>query len=172
MRNRTAFLPLLALLALPLLAPAGAGAKRHKAEVLYVVDGDTLKVIHEGKKISVRLIGIDTPESRMNKRAKLQARNSGSGTRAVVEMGKRAKKFVKGLVGKGDTVGIEFDVEKHDRYRRLLGYVYLGDGRMLNEVIIRSGYAEPLTIPPNVKYQKRFLKGYRYARERRLGLWE
>jgi micrococcal nuclease len=42
---------------------------------------------------------------------------------------------------------------------------------MLNELIISSGYAFPLTIPPNVKYKDRFLKGYKTARENKLGLW-
>ena len=67
---------------------------------------------------------------------------------------------------------VEFDVQKRDRYKRLLGYVYLQDGRMLNEIIVRSGYASLMTIPPNVKYKDRFLKAYRAARDEKLGLWE
>ena len=73
---------------------------------------------------------------------------------------------------KGDTVQIEFDVQQRDKYRRLLGYVYLADGRMLNEEIIKSGYASLMTYPPNVKYQDRFLKAYRAARSEKRGLWK
>jgi micrococcal nuclease len=70
-----------------------------------------------------------------------------------------------------DRVSIEFDVQKRDKYRRLLGYVYLENGQMLNEEIIKAGYASPMTIPPNVKYQDRFLKLYREARDAKRGLF-
>jgi micrococcal nuclease len=58
---------------------------------------------------------------------------------------------------------IELDVEKRDKYGRLLAYVYLSDGKMLNEDIVKAAYANLMTIPPNVKYQERFLKAYRDA---------
>lgn len=79
--------------------------------------------------------------------------------------------YVKTLVKHGDTVKIGFDVQKRDRYGRLLGHVYLSDGKMLNEEIVKAGYANLMTIPPNVKYQERFLKAYREARENKRGLW-
>ncbi|MBP7735473.1 MAG: thermonuclease family protein [Spirochaetes bacterium] len=142
------------------------------ARVLYVIDGDTLKIIYDGKKQSIRLIGIDAPESKKNKKAFKDSRRSAEDINAIVSQGRVAKKYVKGLVKKGDRIKIQFDVEKRDKYRRLLGYVYLPDGRMLNDVIIRNGYASPLTIPPNVKYRKRFLGSYQYARKHRLGLWK
>jgi micrococcal nuclease len=63
-------------------------------------------------------------------------------------------------------------VERRDQYGRLLGYAYLSDGRMLNEEIVRAGYANLLTHPPNVKYQERFLMAYREARENGMGLWK
>ena len=59
---------------------------------------------------------------------------------------------------------------RENTIQRLLGYVYLENGRMLNEEIIKAGYASPMTIPPNVKYQDRFLKLYREAREAKKGL--
>jgi micrococcal nuclease len=49
--------------------------------------------------------------------------------------------------------------------------VYLSDGKMLNEEIVKAGYANLMTIPPNVKYQEKFLKAYREARENKRGLW-
>jgi micrococcal nuclease len=52
-----------------------------------------------------------------------------------------------------------------------LGYVYLSDGEMLNEEIVKAGYANLMTVPPNAKYQERFLKAYREARENKRGLW-
>mgnify|MGYP000962099046 CR=1 FL=1 len=68
-------------------------------------------------------------------------------------------------------MSLDYDVEKHDKYGRTLAYVYLSDGRLLNEVMIGSGYASPMTIPPNVKHQEKFLNAYKEAREKGLGLW-
>jgi len=67
---------------------------------------------------------------------------------------------------------IEYDVQKQDKYGRLLGYVYLKNGEMLNEEIIKSGYASPMTIPPNIKYKDKFTKAYREAKENKRGLWK
>jgi micrococcal nuclease len=152
--------------------PAALHAGRETARVLYVIDGDTLKVLYQGKKQSIRLIGIDAPESRKNSKALRDARRSMKDINAITAQGTLAGRYVRGLVRKGDIVTIQFDVEKRDRYRRLLGYVYLPDGRMLNNLIIRNGYAQPMTIPPNVKYRATFLKSYRYARSHGLGLWK
>ena len=134
-----------------------------------VVDGDTL-LLTNGER--VRLIGIDAPESKPNSRAEKQIEREGKDLKTIISMGKRATKFVEGLVKPGEQVRIEFDVEKRDRYGRLLGYVYLSDGRMLNEEIVREGYASLLTQPPNVKYQKKFIKAYGEARENKKGLWK
>ncbi len=86
-------------------------------------------------------------------------------------MGKRATEYVESLVKPGDLITIEFDAQERDRYGRLLGYVYLSNGKMLNEEIVKAGYANVMTIPPNVKYQDRFLKAYQEARKNKKGLW-
>ncbi len=81
---------------------------------------------------------------------------------------------MKTLLKPGGTVKIEFDVQKREKNRtngRLLGYVYLSDGKMLNEEVVKAGYANLMTYPPNVKYQERFLKAYRDARDNMKGLW-
>ena len=140
--------------------------------VLRVVDGDTLKVDYNGQKESIRLIGIDTPESRINKKTKKDAKRSGEDIEAIIAMGKRATAYVEGLVKLGDTITIEFDVQERDRYGRLLGYVYLSNGKMLNEEIVKAGYANVMTIPPDVKYKDKFLKAYQEAMESKRGLWE
>lgn len=160
---------LLALLTLPL--QAISVEKIESARVIRVVDGDTLKIKYRGTEESFRLIGIDAPESRFNKKARYDAQRSGEDLKTITAMGREATKFVKTLVKPGGTVKIEFDIEKRDRYGRLLGYVYLSDGKMLNEEIVRAGYANLMTIPPNVKYQERFLRAYREAREDKRGLW-
>ncbi|MEM4959391.1 MAG: thermonuclease family protein, partial [Nanopusillaceae archaeon] len=131
-----------------------------------VIDGDTF--ICSGQK--VRLIGIDTPESRYNQRVEKQ-RNLGD-RETVISLGKEAKRFVEGILKKGMKVRLEFDVQTHDKYGRLLAYVWLPSGEMLNEVILREGYAMLLTVPPNVKYQDRLQRAFREARERERGLWK
>jgi micrococcal nuclease len=141
------------------------------ASVLEIVDGDTLKVGYRGTEEMVRLIGIDAPESGPNEKAKEDARRSGEDVKAITAMGKEAMGYVKTLVKPGDTVGIGIDAQKRDKYRRLLAYVYLSDGKMLNEEIVRAGYANLMTHPPNVKYQEKVSKVYREARENGRGLW-
>jgi micrococcal nuclease len=136
-----------------------------------VIDGDTLKVFYLGGEVSIRLIGIDTPESRVNNKAKKDAKRSEQDIEIIIAMGKRATAYVESLVKPGDTITIEFDVQELDRYGRLLGYVYLSNGKMLNEEIIKAGYANVMTIPPNVKYKDMFLKAYQEARENERGLW-
>jgi micrococcal nuclease len=135
------------------------------------VDGDTLTINHNGRKESIRLIGIDTPESKSNKKARKDAMRSNEDLRTIVSLGKEAAQFVKTLVHPGDPVFIEFDRQTRDKYGRLLGYVYLADGTMLNEEIVRAGYANLMTYPPNVKYQDRFLRAYHDARDNNRGLW-
>ena len=89
----------------------------------------------------------------------------------ILAMGKRATKYAKSQVKPGDMVKIEFDVQTKDKYSRLLGYVYLSNGKMLNEEVVKAGYANVMTVPPNVKHQERFLRAYREARENSRGFW-
>lgn len=162
-----------------------------KAKVVKVIDGDTIivkikKTTFNNRKtlknlrFSVRLIGIDTPESRPNRRAEIQSKESRRDIQTIIFLGKKAKEFTEKnlLIGKKGRkkiykyVFLEFDVEPQDRYGRLLAYVWLPNGEMLNKKIICSGYAYPLTVPPNVKYEKEFLKCFRKARKYQRGLWK
>lgn len=156
--------------------PAGDGrvvipfGKSHSYDDILVtraVDGDTL-ALENGEK--VRLIGIDTPE--MHESAKLfrDARRSGQEARAIQSLGRRSYQFTSGLAA-GTRVRLEFDVEKRDKYNRLLAYVYLKDGRCINAEIVKQGYASLMTIPPNVKHADEFRALYREARQKKRGLW-
>jgi micrococcal nuclease len=156
---------------LPFLLAGPVMSGNEPGTIKRVVDGDTLKIIYQGQEESVRLIGIDTPESKRNKKAYKDARRSGKDVDEIAAMGKEAARYVRTIAREDDRLTIEFDVQKRDKYRRLLGYVYLENGRMLNEEIIKAGYASPMTIPPNVKYQDRFLKIYREARNAKRGLF-
>jgi len=140
-------------------------------KVLRVLAGDNLLVDYQGKQEIVRLLGIDSPESRINKKAENDAKRTGKDVETIIAMGRKATAFVRTLVKPGDLVTIEFDIDPIDQYERLLGYVYLPNGKMLNEEIVNAGYANVITAPPNVKYQKRFMKAYEEARETGRGLW-
>ena len=158
------------------LLPASAAASPNSHErgadtIIQIVDGDTLTIQHNGRAEKVRLIGIDTPESNINNKTKKDAARGNGDIDTITKMGKDATRFVKKIVKPGDPVTIEFDKQTRDKYGRLLGYVYLSNGKMLNEEIVKAGYANLLTYPPNVKYQDRFLKAYREARENSRGLW-
>ncbi|MGQ9793005.1 MAG: thermonuclease family protein, partial [Anaerolineae bacterium] len=118
--------------------------------VVEVVDGDTIKVKIGGRVYRVRYIGIDTPE-------------------LAEWMGPEAKvKNAELVVGK--IVGLEKDISETDRYGRLLRYVWAGE-IMVNAELVRLGYAQVSTFPPDVKYQDWFLRLEREARNAGRGLW-
>jgi micrococcal nuclease len=136
--------------------------------VTRAVDGDTL-VLENGER--VRLIGIDTPEMHESNKLYRDAERTRQDISTIQKLGRRAYKFTKNLV-EGKRVSLEFDVERRDKYERLLAYVYLKDGTFVNAEIIKQGYASLMTYPPNVKYADLFLKLYQEAREDRRGLWK
>ena len=136
-----------------------------------IVDGDTLKVTYNGRKETLRLIGIDTPEANMNEKTLRDARRSHENTNQLMNLGHLASQHTESLLINTKSIKIEFDVGTRDKFGRLLAYVYLPDGGMLNEKLIRDGYAKPYTIPPNVRYATRFKKALEDARQHRRGLW-
>lgn len=120
------------------------------------VDGDTV-VVAAGRK--VRLIGIDTPETR-DPRKPVQC------------FGREASAFTASLLPVGERVRLVTDVEPVDRYGRTLAYVYrLRDGLFVNAELVRRGYASVYTYPPNVAHADEFVALARTAREAGTGLW-
>ncbi|MFA5286882.1 MAG: thermonuclease family protein [Candidatus Omnitrophota bacterium] len=148
--------------------PVGKSYDYANIVVKRVVDGDTL-VLANGER--VRLIGIDTPEIHESAKLHRDSKKSNQDISTIKELGQRSYQFTKDLV-EGKAVSLEFDVERQDRYKRLLAYVYLKDGRFVNAEIVRQGYASLMTYPPNVKYADLFLKLFREARENKRGLWK
>jgi micrococcal nuclease len=122
-----------------------------------VTDGDTIQVTIDGKPYGVRYLLIDTPET-VDPRAGVQC------------MGREASQRNKELV-EGETVYLEADVTDKDRFGRLLRYVYLADGSMVNELLVLEGLAAVSTVPPDVRHVDRLLVAQRNAVEASLGLW-
>jgi micrococcal nuclease len=122
------------------------------ATVERVVDGDTV-VLSEGIGKS-RLIGVDTPE-----------------VHGGVEcFGREASAFTKRVLD-GARVRVGRQAEPADRYGRALVDLWLEDGRFFNALLVERGFAQPLTVPPNVRYADRFVRRAREARAAGRGLW-
>src|SRR4029450_14060652 len=90
----------------------------------------------------------------------------------IQDTDKRASNLSKSLVKRGDTVQVEYDQQPRDKYQRLLAFVWLSDGRMLNETIVCEGYGNALTrYPFRSDYTTRFRSCERQAREQGKGRW-
>jgi micrococcal nuclease len=122
-------------------------------KVVKVIDGDTIEITGG---IKIRYIGIDTPETVDPRRP------DGCFGREASEKNKEM------VLGKD--VRLEKDISETDKFGRLLRYVYVGD-IMVNDELVKNGYAKASTYPPDVKYQKKFLEAEKFARENSLGLW-
>lgn len=127
-----------------------------EAEVVRVVDGDTIQVDIDESLYKVRYIGIDTPETVHPQKP-------------VEYFGKEASEKNRELV-EGKEVHLEKDISETDKYGRLLRYVWVDD-LFVNAELVRLGYAHVATYPPDVKYQDLLLQLEREAEEAGLGLW-
>ena len=111
----------------------------------------------KGKKI--RLIGVDAPETRKSSR------------KEVGYYGEEAKHFLSEMLS-GESVRLEYDADRTDRYGRVLAYVYLQDGTFVNGELLRKGFAMELTVPPNVRYAEKFVQLQQQARAKKRGMWK
>ncbi len=123
-----------------------------------VVDGDTIVLSVQNQTETVRLLGIDTPETVHP-------------TRPIECFGPEASAFTKATLEKGSVVKLVRDVEPRDRYQRLLVYLFLTDGTLFNQLLIDRGLARTLSIEPNTAFASQFASHESSARNRRVGLW-
>ena len=150
--------PLLTWCAVLVLASCGA-ALPHEPTVRRIIDGDTVELT-DGRLL--RYIGVDTPEVRRK-----------VGDEWVLDpepMAQEAAAFNRALV-EGKRIRCVYDVQTHDRFGRLLAYVYVGE-TMVNAELVRAGFAQPMTIPPNVAHAEEFRALFTEARDARRGLWK
>lgn len=122
--------------------------------VIAVHDGDTVSLLIQKKQEKVRLIGIDAPEL------------------GQIPWGEEAKKHLENLLRSSEwKVRPEFDVEKRDQHGRTLAYLKTADGRFINSLMVRNGYALLYTFPPNVRYVQELRQAQEEAQSKRLGIW-
>lgn len=127
--------------------------------VTHVVDGDTIDVGINGETERIRLIGLDTPET-VDPRKPVQC------------FGVEASNKTKSILA-GQKVKIETDPSQgmRDKYGRLLAYIFLSDGMLLNKMMIEEGYGHEYTHHLPYKYQEEFKTAETRARELKKGLW-
>ena len=151
------------------------------AEVTRVSDGDTITVELDGREEKVRLTGIDTPETFASSKLDRDVEASPLSREEMRALGKEATAYAKELM-EGQEVYLELDAEERDRYGRLLAYVYTRDPNgewtfqnenfdQVNLEMVEAGWADPLTIPPNVRYTDDYVEAARVARQQNRGIW-
>ncbi len=128
--------------------------EKQKVKVVRVIDGDTIEI--EGKQ-KVRYTGINSAELHDPRRP------VGCFAQAAADENRR-------LV-EGKEIIIQKDVSEVDKYKRLLRYVWIGD-IFINDYLIRQGFAQVSTYPPDVKYQQQFMEAQTEAKENNRGLWK
>jgi len=134
--------------------PQGANAR-----VVKVIDGDTVDVSIDGKVERVRLIGIDTPETKKP-------------NTPIECYGPEASQRTAFLLPVGTPVILQRDAEARDHYGRLLGYIFrFSDNLFVNGDLMKGGFARPLAIAPNTTYSKEFSSLATNAQAAKLGLW-
>jgi micrococcal nuclease len=127
--------------------------------VIETIDGDTIDVRIGYKRQRIRLLGIDTPETK-DPRKPVQC------------FGREASARTDGLLPPGTIVRLEHDIEKHDAYNRLLAYVWrASDGLFVNHDLVAGGYADILSIAPNTAHADEFRAAMTAAKATPVGLW-
>ena len=137
--------------------PEGFSDEAAAAEVVRIVDADTIIVELHGEQERVRLLNIDAPET--------------VHPHQPVECGgPEATEAINGLLSPGDAVVLEFDEELRDRYDRLLAGVF-AEELFINEELARQGWAEPVYFAPNDRYLEVIEQAWAQAEAEGLGLF-
>ncbi|OGW37125.1 MAG: hypothetical protein A2Y97_10595 [Nitrospirae bacterium RBG_13_39_12] len=134
-------------------APLKHGENTFKT-VSTVHDGDTVSIILDNRRKKVRLIGIDAPEISQR------------------PWGMKAKKYMETILSSsGWNVKLEYDVDKRDKYGRILAYLWTTDGELINLLMLKNGYAMLYTFPPNVKHVDELRNAQKEAMDRKIVIW-
>ena len=125
-----------------------------------VVDGDTIDIAIGGNTERVRLIGINTPETKHP-------------TKGVECFGPEANAYTEQLLPTGTKLRVERDIEARDKYGRLLLYVYIENSNVfVNLDLVLQGYARPMVFEPNTAHKADFAQAATQAELRNVGLWQ
>ena len=132
----------------------------NSATVKHVVDGDTIDIAIGGNTERVRLIGVNTPETKHP-------------TKGVECFGPEASAYIEKLLPAGTKLRIERDIEARDKYGRLLLYVYIANSNVfVNLDLVLKGFARPMVFEPNTAHKTDFAQAATQAELRNVGLWQ
>ena len=131
-----------------------------------VIDGDTYVVDLGGKETKLRLIGVDTPESVASDEYLEQSGKDNT------DYGKKVSDAMKDKIPVGSTLFVVTDVMEMDKYGRTLGYVYFEDGEMVQDYLLKNGYAKLMTVQPNVQFVEHFIELEQKAMDEGVGIWQ
>lgn len=130
------------------------------ATVRSVVDGDTIDISISGRTERVRLIGINTPETKHP-------------TKGIECFGPEASAYLEQLLPKGTAVRVERDIEARDIYGRLLLYIYVADTDLfVNLDLVARGFAQPMVFEPNTAHKLDFAQAATQAERSNIGMWQ
>lgn len=138
----------------------GSSTDRTAVEVTEVIDGDTVKIIYDGKETTVRYLLVDTPETNHPRFGEQP-------------LGPEATERNRELIEQAQQIEIEFDVgDRFDDYDRLLAYFY-ADGESVQEQLLEEGFARVAYVfPPNTRYVDEFRTAESEAKDAEIGIWE
>ena len=132
----------------------------NSATLKHVVDGDTIDIAIGGNTERVRLIGINTPETKHP-------------TKGMECFGPEASAYTEQLLPEGTALRVERDIEARDKYGRLLLYVYIAQSNVfVNLDLVLQGYARPMVFEPNTAHKADFAQAATQAELRNVGLWQ
>lgn len=140
----------------------GAASVKEKGKIIRVIDGDTFVCLQKKKTFTVRLIGVDTPESVHTNKAK------------NTDWGRKVSQYTKKKLT-GKTVYLMYDTQRTDIYGRILAYVYTKKKKtftMFNKQLLKKGYARAICYEPNHKYKTVFARQEKQARKQKKGFWK
>lgn len=137
------------------LTDSGDGPPTGTGTIVSITDGDTVRMLVDGRELRVRLIGLDTPELRD----------------PLECFGPEAAAALEALAPVGSEVGIAADRDPQDRYERELLYLFAADGTLINLELVEQGFAEALLVEPNDRYWPELQEAERAARDAGRGLW-
>jgi micrococcal nuclease len=138
---------------------ASTDNKHNVGTIVDVVDGDTIDITTNNITKRVRLIGINTPETKHP-------------TKKTECYGKEASEYMVKLLPKGTKVNLVYDKETTDKYGRVLAYIYVRSNNMfVNLNLVSKGYAKTMTFKPNTLHAYEFEIAQKIAKTNQIGLW-
>lgn len=162
--NRILFLLLLTLFLSVLQSQA-----EEKVKVLKVIDGGTILIYQDFQTKYVHLAGVNVPPASGGKSSLRYSRMLNLDSNKVLSVGKEAKQKVEGLVKPNDYIQINLENQPNSIGNNA-GYIYLKDGKMLNEEVIKNGYG--VVTSKDANYKGILMDSYNFAKENNMGLWK